>query len=177
MKDTLHICTINTQGLLNKEKRLRLIEWSRQQKSDVLLLQETHFTQTTEPHIKTEYHGTTYNNYGTNNSRGVSIWVNNNIEFKLISKEWDEVGRLIMINIEINSTYYSLVNIYAPNIESKRKSFFKNIATIIKDKSTGNLIIGGDFNEIIECVDTKNKNKSKNNKKLKTGIHTFLKKH
>ena len=40
----LHICTVNSKGLQSSEKRNRLIEWSKQQKCDILLLQETHFT-------------------------------------------------------------------------------------------------------------------------------------
>ena len=41
----LHICSINTNGLQQSEKRQRLIEWSKQQQCNILLVQETQFSQ------------------------------------------------------------------------------------------------------------------------------------
>jgi hypothetical protein len=39
------ICSINTNGLQQSEKRQRLIEWSKQQQGNIFLIQETHFSQ------------------------------------------------------------------------------------------------------------------------------------
>ena len=44
----LHICTLNTKGLQQSEKRKKISEWSSQQKCDILLMQETHFTKNSE---------------------------------------------------------------------------------------------------------------------------------
>jgi exonuclease III len=41
---TLHLLTINAQELRDKTKRQRLYEWCKQQNPDIVLKQETHFT-------------------------------------------------------------------------------------------------------------------------------------
>ena len=44
----LHICSIKTNGLQQPEKRQRFIEWSKQQQCNILLMQETPFSQNIE---------------------------------------------------------------------------------------------------------------------------------
>jgi hypothetical protein len=51
------------------------------------------------------------------------------LHYELINKYNDTDGRLILINVEINNTIFTLVYIYAPNCRSSRSSFFKKIAT------------------------------------------------
>ena len=40
----LHLLTLNAQGIRDKNKQRRFIEWCKQQKADLLFLQETHLT-------------------------------------------------------------------------------------------------------------------------------------
>jgi hypothetical protein len=47
MLDTLHLCSLNCQGLGQKEKRQRLFQWVKNQKTHILYAQETHFTKNT----------------------------------------------------------------------------------------------------------------------------------
>ena len=47
MLDTLHLCSLNCQGLGQKEKRQRLFQWAKNQKTHILYAQETHFTKNT----------------------------------------------------------------------------------------------------------------------------------
>jgi hypothetical protein len=42
MLDTLHLCSLNCQGLGQKEKRQRLFQWAKNQKTHILFAQETH---------------------------------------------------------------------------------------------------------------------------------------
>jgi hypothetical protein len=53
----LHICSINTNGLQQSEKRQRLIEWSKQQQCNILLMQETHFSQNIENKLIQDFKG------------------------------------------------------------------------------------------------------------------------
>lgn len=47
----------------------------------------------------------------------------------------------------LGGTKVPLLNLYAPNGDCKE--FFKNIASLIADKSEGIILIGGDFNCIL----------------------------
>ena len=41
---SLHILTLNVQGIRDKNKQRRLFEWCKNQKADVTFIQETHLT-------------------------------------------------------------------------------------------------------------------------------------
>ena len=43
-KDIVHLISLNTQGMRSGAKRARLREYIMQQKANIVLLQETHFT-------------------------------------------------------------------------------------------------------------------------------------
>ena len=76
MLDTLHLCSLNCQGLGQKEKRQRLFQWAKNQKTHILFAQETHFTENTILSLTQEFSGDVYNSYSNSQSRGVSIFIN-----------------------------------------------------------------------------------------------------
>ena len=150
----LHICSINTNGLQQPEKRQRLIEWSKQQQCNILLMQETHFSQNIENKLIQDFEGSLYQSNGTSNSRGVAIWIKKNVEFKLIDEYKDNEGRLLLINVEINNAIYTIINIYTPNNMNKRNTFFKQVDRSINEHSIGQIILAGDYNDILSKIDT-----------------------
>lgn len=81
--NNLHICSINCKGLQKAEKRKRLIEWSKQQKCDIILMQETHFVNNMSTQLKNEFEGQIILSNGTSNSRGVAIWIKKTIKFEI----------------------------------------------------------------------------------------------
>jgi exonuclease III len=76
MLDTMHLCSLNCQGLSQKEKRQRLFQWTENQKTHILFAQETHFTENTILSLTQEFSGDVYNSYSNSQSRGVSIFIN-----------------------------------------------------------------------------------------------------
>ena len=126
MKSYLHICSLNCQGLRIKEKRLRLKTWIINQKCDILFIQESHFIESDQENLRCEINGKFFHSFGSTQSKGVSIWIRKDLEYKVINSLSDKDGRIIMINIEIEDKIYTLVNIYAPNSPKARNSFFKN---------------------------------------------------
>lgn len=65
MVKSLHICSLNCQGLGQKEKQQRLWYWKNQQKCDILFIQETHLTQQEERDLKIDFKGNIYHSHGT----------------------------------------------------------------------------------------------------------------
>ena len=162
----LHICSINTNGLQQSEKRQRLIEWSKQQQCNILLMQETHFSQNIENKLIQDFKGSLYQSNGTSNSRGVTIWIKKNVEFKLIDEYKDNEGRLLLINVEINNAIYTIINIYAPNNMKKRNIFFKQVDRFINEHSICQIILAGDYNDILSKIETKKIYQSKINQSI-----------
>lgn len=77
----------------------------------------------------------------------MAILLHSSLQFCLHSKIADNEGRFILVNGSICGETVSLLNIYAPN-ESNPK-FFKNIVTLIAEKTGGTMLIGGDFNCVL----------------------------
>ncbi|CAG2224992.1 unnamed protein product [Mytilus edulis] len=117
----------NVKGLRDKQKRLRFYQWIKNQKCKITFIQETHFNTSLENALTIESDHSCYYSHGTTSSRGVAILINNKLDYKLIDEHKDLEGRIIMINIEFENIIYSLINIYAPNIESERNSFYKKL--------------------------------------------------
>lgn len=172
-----HICSLNCQGLARKEKRFRLFSWFQQQKCDILMAQETHLSKDLIKQINNEFHGKHLHSLGTTNSRGVSYFINKSLDFKLINEFCDKEGRIIIINIEIQDKIFTLVNLYAPNEVHARNQFYKKVSKLIEEHTLGALIVGGDMNDLLSALDTKNNKLHKKLKKPVNGLKQLIKTH
>ena len=72
---------------------------------------------------------------------------NNTFEYKIITTIKDDSGNFILIKAIINSVEYVLGNIYSPNRDDP--TFFTNIQTLLYNLDATNLIIGGDWNLLL----------------------------
>ena len=96
------------------------------------------------------------------------------IAYKVLSCDTDVNGRYIILNVEILSDNYSLLNMYAPKIKRPREHFFATLQEQIAEKSNGVKILGGDFNEVLTTTDRVTQSKYKRNKTL-SGLVDLMK--
>ena len=100
-----------------------------------------------------EWGGTFYANHGTNHSRGILIGIKNNVDVKCKKVYSDNQGRSLCVKMEVNNKCYYLWNVYAPNDESERKTFLTKMNNVVQDNSSdGHVVIGGDFNTVLNPV-------------------------
>jgi exonuclease III len=59
VKNMINLCSLNVNGLQNREKRGRAIEWAKSMKCDIVYFQETHFDQNIENEITDYWAGDT----------------------------------------------------------------------------------------------------------------------
>ena len=86
-------------------------------------------------------------NFGTSHSKGTAILFSDKFDIHIINSHLSEDSRIILVNLKIEEETFSLLNIYAPNNMSDRKSFFYKVQKWI-DRFAINeekIIIGGDF--------------------------------
>lgn len=122
----IHIISLNAQGLRNKLKRGRLQQWLIQQKADIALIQETHFSADLSNYIKDEFkEWEIIHSYGSNTSKGCSVFISNTLLYTLIKTLSDTEGRYLLVNIELYNNIYSILNIYAPNDKKVTKCVFQ----------------------------------------------------
>ena len=131
----LTVNSFNCRGLREKTKRQYFFNWLKKSYNGVIFLQETHCTGVDELKWQKEFNGIGYFSNGTNQSRGVAILVPNNLqfEFKVLSHKTDLNGRLIMIDSEIESCPFSLVNVYAPTGDrlNEQLAFINDLRNIL----------------------------------------------
>ena len=76
-------------------------------------------------------------------------------EYKILSTHSDGIGRLLLVNIEVNAVNCTLCNVYCPNNVTERVNFLSQITSFVHKYalSKQNLYIGGDFNCVESAVD------------------------
>ena len=95
VKNMINLCSLNVNGLQNREKRGRAIEWVRSIKCDIAYFQETHFDQNIENEIN---FNTDFNVYGSIYSIYI-IFINKAVNYKVIDKFTDENGKIVLLNL------------------------------------------------------------------------------
>ncbi len=176
MTGRLHFITLNARGLIEKQKRDQIMLWIKNQKADVIFLQETHYTKSIIPFIETEWSGSLFHSFGTSNSRGVSVLISNSAPVTVIDHQQTDDGRVVLVNIEVNDSMYTVVNVYAPNKGRDREQFFEKLSQWIADHHKGLIIMGGDFNTVLNVeLDRKSDGVKRhvNNKNIKRIMSRF----
>ncbi len=162
------ITSLNVRGLNNDEKRRRLFIWLRDNKANIVFLQET-FCQ--KEYSKMENMGWDIKHTLTDSahSRGVAIMFDTELNYKIRNIHRKNDGRVILINVSIEDRELTLCNIYAPNKPYLRNEFFKSLKLWIARYADNpdDIILGGDFNCTLNQNDRSNgkgdQDRSRNN--------------
>ena len=150
----IHYLSLNTQGLRDKLKRGRLLQWMKHQHTHIAFLQETHFTKDIENTLLNEFENwDAFHSFGETNSKGCTILINKTLSCSIIDQCTDINGRYLLINIELFENNFTLLNIYSPNNKKARNLFYQEISETLLNKSQGVKIIGGDHNDTLTQYD------------------------
>ena len=98
-----------------------------------------------------------YHSFGNSNARGVAILINRKTEkcMQNANVVTDSQGRLVSLNCTINAKEFTFVNVYGPNKDDN--GFFTHLASHLEQVNSENIIIGGDFNLVLDTnLDCKN---------------------
>ena len=126
MKD-LNIVSLNVRGLRGN-KRYNIYRWLRDNEFSVCLLQETYCTKGFDGIVNKGWNGQIVHSYNPSaHSKGVSILFAKSPMCNIISTHSDDVGRTLLVNVEINGVYYSICNVYCPNEVSERVNFLNRL--------------------------------------------------
>ena len=151
-----NIITLNVRGIRNRVKRRSIFSYLKDQNCHFYLLQETFSEPKDERVWKNEWGGDVFFSHGSNHSKGVCILVNPSIAVNVENSYKDIDGRIIAIDVICNGVNLSICNVYAPTSCQSQGKFLQ----ILNEFMTSNLnitqlIIGGDWNATLECIDKK----------------------
>ena len=72
----------------------------------------------------------------------------------------DHKGRYCICNVKMENSEYTLCNLYGPNLDSPK--FYERCFKVLSEVATANVIIGGDFNLVIDVEKDRYKSKINN---------------
>jgi exonuclease III len=148
--DNFKIASANVQGLGNFQKRKDVFQFLRQKKFSVYFLQDTHFVAKNEKQIRAEWGYECFFASYTSQSRGVAILFNNNFDFKVTKMVKDENGNYLIVVIKTMDREIALVNVYGPNNDNPQ--FYSTLQKKIEELGCSNIVIGGDWNLVLNPV-------------------------
>lgn len=146
----INLYSWNVRGLRDVKKRKALYQVLNEKNIDICLVQETFLTAELEKEIGFEWKGVVIHNYGSNHLKGVSVFIKDNNKVKIDTLFKDNEGRFILLNLNIDNEIFTVVNIYAPNDEISRCTFFRKVWDYIHCHALNQnrLLLGGDFNYV-----------------------------
>ena len=128
MSNVIKIASFNVRGLRNFRKRRQVFSYLHRRHFQIILLQETHSIISDERCWQNEWGGKIVFCHGNSNSRGVCFLFNPSFSHDVKDCYSDNFGRLLMIDLYIDESVYTLINIYAPNVDDP---CFSNLFGII----------------------------------------------
>ena len=149
MTNNLQVISYNCRGLNDNNKRQKLFSWLENEKYNIICLQETFCTKTFEPYLKSSWKGSVLLSLiDSSHSRGVAVMLKQNFKGDVISSFSSKDGRILLINVQIHDTIFTIVSVYAPTSEGERGLFFEKLTQWILKYADNlqNVIVAGDMN-------------------------------
>ena len=126
--------SLNARGLRNTFKRKSVLAWIKNQKADIIFLQETHSTENCEALWKKEWKGKIFFSHGTEFSKGVITLIKDDLDCQVNTVECDKGGRYVILNTLVQETPLILTNIYAPDKEKDQENFYKTVSSLFSSE-------------------------------------------
>ncbi len=101
-KINFNILTLNVRGMVNDNKRRKVLLWCENQGSDIVFLQETHGTKNRLNQFKDSWKGMSfYSLTDSPFSKGVGIFLDENLPIRITNCKEYMKGRTLLLDLEI----------------------------------------------------------------------------
>ena len=146
------ICSFNCAGLRERKKLCNVLKLFEDKKADIVMLQETHLLEKDRTYLEKIWKGTVHLSGDRTNSKGLLTLFSKKIDpenIEIIHKD----ERTLVSTCELDKkTKVVVTNVYAPNNNKDKISYFKQLINILKEKLINRdeycLICAGDFNTV-----------------------------
>ena len=142
------VFTLNVNGICSKLRRKRVFNFLKQNRYDIIFLQETGITDNVSVEWEREWKNGFIYHENTSRSLGQIILFSERCsnDITIISSS----KRYLAVKLTVCNKPTVVINIYAPNGDSDKEDFFDEILNKIKDIDCDNIILGGDFNCVLD---------------------------
>ncbi len=138
-------------GLNSAVKRTRVLEYLHLKSISCALIQETHLKQSNVARFQNKYYKLAAFSCALNKTKGVLILVNRKLNLTIEHLGSDEKGIFVFIRCKIynNNNRLALVSIYGPNETDSAVTFLTQISKTLLEQIDCPLVVGGDFNAVV----------------------------
>jgi exonuclease III len=149
-------------------------------KANIIFLQETYSTKEVEHYWNQQWSGgNILFSHGTNHSKGVAVLFKKNCDYEIKHCKIDQSGRAICLELGIQGHDIIIINVYYP-CASKPKDQealwdkVRNMISEIDNYDEKYIIMGGDFNFLMNLGLDRDGGNPSHNESVKRKINTFL---
>ena len=152
--NNLSFVSSNVKGLQVISKRIKIFEYLKNYvtSNGVIFLQETHSPVKDEKLWNDEFEGQLFFSHSKTNSCGAAIGFVGTKPLKILNITRDNLGRILVIEVKTDDSVFVLINIYNANTESEQLHTLNDLVNIletIEDIQNKSVVLGGDFNVIL----------------------------
>ena len=144
----LKVASLNVAELNDLVKRKSIFTCLKSKTYHAVFLQETHATNEVQKLWEKEWGNKIFWSHGTSNAKGVAILFNVRTALEVLDSERDEHGRYLIVKASINEETITFCNLYGPNSDSP--PFFETLFATLLNFAHDKVILGGDFNIVID---------------------------
>ena len=150
-----------------------MFEWLQRKNESIIFLQETHCIKEDEQRWKKEWEGDILFSHGSRDAQGVMVLLKNNPAVKVINvSTGEDKGRVLYVTVNIYGIETLLVNIYAPNEDDVK--FYERVFIKIREYELEHVVVGGDFNLVLDISVDKKGGLAKTNEKARDCVLKFM---
>lgn len=153
VKENFSCISLNTRGLRNSIKRKAFFLFCKNKNAHCTFLQETHSTPDDVKFWTSQWGDKIFFSHASTHSAGVAILINN-LPGKIVKVKADSNGHWIAVILNIKEVLFILFNVYGYNSTPLNCKLLSEISdSLFELKSvypTDNIIIGGDFNMVMD---------------------------
>uniref|UniRef100_A0A3P9LTX5 exodeoxyribonuclease III n=1 Tax=Oryzias latipes TaxID=8090 RepID=A0A3P9LTX5_ORYLA len=140
----LSLMSWNVKGLNNTVKRRKILSFIKSKKCNIVFIQETHLSS------KAVVSNHRAADRGSTKSKRVTTLINKRLQIQCIKQSKDEAGRMLLMLCDKQGNKVILVNVYVPNVDDP--SFFGLLENKLLEMGDHPIIMGGDFNEVMDPI-------------------------
>ena len=145
----IKIASVNVRGLGGQHKRRDVLHYMRNLNFDIIFMQDTHLTPEKIPYFDSLWKGSAYHCCYTHNSRGTTILINRNVGHEVLFEVRCNEGNYMIIGCRIGTDTYVMGSIYGPNRDNP--DFYQKLDECLDNTDCDHVIIGGDFNFVLDA--------------------------
>ncbi len=150
----------------------KVFSWLKQNNFSICLLQELHCIQESKETWEKQWGNELFLSGNSSNSLGIGILINSNTFYEILEHREIIEGRLQILKLKINDSTITLLYIYAPNTDDTL--VFTTIENTIIEHNSETLILGGDFNNVLNFKLDKLNGRQDTNKKCSQKINDII---